>query len=133
LGARTRFENGIELRVSYAYQKTEDQSTSSELSNSPNHLGKLNLILPFYQDKVFGGVELQYRSEAKTLLGRETDPFLMVNLTLFTQRIVKGLEASASVYNLLDTKYYYPAAAEHLQDQIEQDGRGFRVKLTYRF
>ena len=96
-------------------------------------MGKLNLILPFFEDKLFGGIEFQYRSEAKTLASRETDPFWLMNVTLFSQRFFKGLEASASIYNLFDTRYYYPAAGEHLQDQLEQDGRSFRVKLTYRF
>lgn len=132
-GAQAKFENGIQVRLSYTYQETEDHATHSQVSNSPNHMGKLNLILPFFEDKLFGGIEFQYRSEAKTLASRETDPFWLMNVTLFSQRFFKGLEASASIYNLFDTRYYYPAAGEHLQDQLEQDGRSFRVKLTYRF
>jgi outer membrane receptor for ferrienterochelin and colicins len=60
-----------------------------------------------------------------------------VNLTLFSQNLIKGLELSATIYNLLDTRYDDPATQgqgrTHLQDLIEQDGRTFRVKLTYRF
>lgn len=44
-----------------------------------------------------------------------------------------GLELSGSAYNLFDTKYSDPGGDEHKQDSIEQDGRTFRVKLTYRF
>jgi len=43
------------------------------------------------------------------------------------------LEVSGSLYNLFDTKYATPAAREHLQDTIQQDGRSFRLKLTYKF
>jgi len=132
-GLKASFESGLQLRLSYTYQKTEDQATASELSNSPNQMGKLNLIVPFYADKVFGGLEFQYRSQVLTLGGQHSDPFWVANLTLFSQRIVKGLEVSASIYNLLDAKYSYPGAGEHIEDQIEQDGRSLRIKVTYRF
>jgi outer membrane receptor protein involved in Fe transport len=55
------------------------------------------------------------------------------NLTLYSQNLVKNLEFSASVYNLFDATYFYPASRFHLQDTIEADGRSFRLKLTYRF
>jgi len=60
-------------------------------------------------------------------------PSALVNLTLFSKNLVKNLEASAGVYNLLDTTYFDPASRFHLQNKIAQDGRTFRVKLTYRF
>jgi iron complex outermembrane receptor protein len=56
-----------------------------------------------------------------------------VNLTLLSQRLIKGLEISASVYNLFDTHFAFPVSQDLLQDTITQDGRGFRIKLTYRF
>lgn len=59
--------------------------------------------------------------------------YTVVNLTLFSQNLVKDLNISASVYNLLDKTYYEPASQFHLQNAIEQDGRTFWLKLTYRF
>ena len=53
--------------------------------------------------------------------------------SLFSQHLLKGLEVSGSVYNLLDKRYSDPATPFHLQDLIERDGRTFRVKVTYRF
>jgi len=120
-------------RASYALQRTEDGGTGAELSNSPRHLFKGNLIVPRYRDKLFAGLELQYHSTVRTLSGRRADDFAIGNLTLFSAEIVKGLEVSASVYNLFDTKYGFPGAGGHLQDTISQDGRSFRVKLTYKF
>jgi iron complex outermembrane receptor protein len=69
----------------------------------------------------------------RTLEGNQAEAFAVANLTLFSQKIVKGLEFSASVYNLLDTKYAFPGTEDHREDTIPQDGRSFRVKLTYRF
>jgi iron complex outermembrane receptor protein len=56
-----------------------------------------------------------------------------VNATLFSREIVKGLELSGSVYNLFNQHYSDPASGDFTQNYIEQDGRAFRLKLTYRF
>ena len=55
----------------------------------------------------------------------------MVNLSLLGRNLGKRVDLSASVYNLLDKKYFDPASAENLQQQIQQDGRSFRVKMTW--
>lgn len=120
-------------RISYAFQRAENSQTGEELSNSPRHLVKANLIVPLYEDKLLAGLELQYSSNVKTLAGNRADSYWLVNATLFSQKLVKGLEASASVYNLFDQRYGYPGGSEHIQDVIPQDGISFRVKLTYRF
>jgi iron complex outermembrane receptor protein len=72
-------------------------------------------------------------SERKTLANRHIPGFFLTNFTLFNQNVLKGLEISASVYNLFDTRYGDPGGEEHRQDVIPQDGRSFRIKLTYGF
>lgn len=128
-----RWDNGLEGGISYTFQETKDKKTGKILTNSPRHLGKLNFILPVVKDKIFAGLEVQYTSKRKTLTDNDTDDFFITNVTLLSQNILKGLEISGSVYNLFDKKYGDPGAAEHLQDIIQQDGRGFRLKLTYSF
>lgn len=54
-------------------------------------------------------------------------------MTLFSQKLIKGVEISAGVHNLFDTKYTYPGSNDHLQNLIPQDGRSVRVKLSYKF
>ncbi|HWI57857.1 MAG TPA: TonB-dependent receptor, partial [Bacillota bacterium] len=128
-----RYAGGLIARASYALQRTEDAHTGQELSNSPRHLVRATLIAPLYRDKLFTGLELQYESQVRTLGGDALDGFYVVNWTIFSQRIVKNLELSASLYNLFDIPYANPGAAEHRVADIPQDGRSFRVKLTYRF
>jgi outer membrane receptor for ferrienterochelin and colicins len=132
LELEARWTNGIRGRASYTFARTED-GDGRRLTNSPFHLAKLNLILPLALEKLFGGVEVQYTSPRRTQSGGRTGDALVLNVTLFTENIVKDLEFSASVYNLLDFRYGDPGGGEHLQDEIEQDGIGFRLKLTYRF
>jgi iron complex outermembrane receptor protein len=127
-----KFDSGLLARASYAVQETEDD-TGQELTSSPRHLAKLNLSVPLYRDNFFASLELQYHGAVRTLRGGRADDFVTANLTLFSRELVEGLEVSASIYNLFDTKYGYPGAEDHLQEVIRQDGRTFRVKLTYRF
>jgi outer membrane receptor for ferrienterochelin and colicins len=127
-----KYPGGVLIRGSYALQRAEN-TDGRELSNSPRHLGKFNLSVPVYRDKIFTSLELQYHGSVRTLAGGRVDDFLLANFTLFGRELLPGLEVSAGVYNLFDTKYGYPGAADHVQDVIRQDGRTFFGKLTYRF
>ncbi len=128
-----KWPNGLTGRISYAFQETRNKKSHDLLLNSPRHLAKANLTVPLIRDKLFLGIEEQYTSKRKTLAGNEAGSFFLTNLTLFNQNVLKGLEVSASVYNLFDREYSDPGSSEHVQDLLKQDGRSFRFKLTYRF
>jgi outer membrane receptor for ferrienterochelin and colicins len=128
-----KWENGLKGRASYSFVETRDEQTNGILVGSPKHLAKFNAISPLIKDNLFAGLEVLYTSRVKTLADNYADGFWITNLTLTYENIVKGLELSASVYNLFDVHYGYPGGSEHREDIIEQDGRSFRVKLTYRF
>jgi len=139
--------SGIRGRASYSFQDTtRNSSVAWEMPDSPNHLVKFNLSVPLLKDKIFAGVEFRYASNRRTLhnttdasgqpitvQGEDAAGYGLVNLTLFSQNLIKNIEFSASVYNVLDRKYGDPASGFHVQDIIEQDGRSFRLKLTYHF
>ena len=129
----SEFAKGIKGRASYTLQHTTDKETGARLSNSPEHIAKLNLTVPLLSEKVFGGLEVQYASESNSARGERVGGHVVTNLTLFGREILPGLDASFGIYNLFDTEYADPAGPEHRQSRIMQDGRSFRVKCTYRF
>ena len=144
LALEGKWTNGIQGRLSYTLQHTENRESHQGLVDSPTHMVKFNLSVPVWQNKIFAGLEVQYTSGRHTLFtavsppgatlsGSDAPGYAIVNFTVFSQNLLPNLEASASVYNLLDTTYYDPASRLHLQNRIEQDGRSFRLKLTYRF
>jgi outer membrane receptor for ferrienterochelin and colicins len=133
LALEGRYKSGFSARLGYAIQQTEDASTDFELSNSPRHLAKLNLIIPLWPEKVFAGIDIQYSSPVATVMGNQSEEVFLANLTLFSRPVGENLEVSASIYNLFDKKAGFSASAEHLQETIPLPGRAFRVKLTYRF
>lgn len=125
--------SGLRGRVSYALQETRDTVTNRKLSNSPEHLAKLSFVLPLYRDKMFAGFEVQYHGAVTSLYDTQVQDFWLLNVTLFTQKIVKGLEFSASVQNLLDEEYAFPANTRQVQAELPQPGRTLWFKLTYKF
>jgi iron complex outermembrane receptor protein len=133
LGVDGKWARGWQGRASYSLTDARDGVTDVRLADAPLHLAKLNVIAPLWQEKIFAGLELQYTSDRKTLAGKNAEGFVTANLTLFSRELLKGVELSASIYNLFDTKYGAPGGPELLQDAVPQDGRTWRVKVTYRF
>jgi iron complex outermembrane receptor protein len=98
--------------------------------------------VPVWKDKVFASLEWILESKRTSVYedssgnlvsGLNAPGYGLLNLTLFSQNLAPGLEVSASVYNLLDHKYSDPSPYYTQLDLIEQDGRSFRLKVTYHF
>lgn len=128
-----KWPSDIETRLVYALQETENQDTKQSLTNSPHHLVKGSLIVPLLSDQVFASLEARYVSQRRTPSGKVASDFFSTNFTLFSQNIIKNMEASLSFSNLFDQRYGDPGSDEHRQAIIEQDGRTFWVKLKYGF
>lgn len=127
-----RWKSGWSSRFSYSLQQTEEDSPDAKPINSPTHLLKFNGIAPLWDDKVFAGLEVQYTSSRNSAQG-SVPGYFMTNLTVFSQRFIKGLEASGSVYNLLNQHYSDPSTTDLAVDTIQQNGRTFLIKLNYEF
>jgi iron complex outermembrane receptor protein len=134
----TGFQLSLQLRrgrtkggASYAFQRTRDAG-SQRLVNSPSHLARASLSFTL-AEQLTAGVDAQYWSSRRTLAARETGDVFLANVTLLARRLPGRLEASASVYNLFDSRYADPGSEEHVQDVLVQDGRTFRLNLVWRF
>jgi iron complex outermembrane receptor protein len=128
-----RNDQGVSGRIFYTYQDATDVQTGERLTNSPLHVGGLLLSYPLVKRRLFLSTELRYAARRKTLSGNWTGDSTLVNMTVYGKRLVKNLDLSFSVYNVLNQKYSHPASSEHIQDSIGQDGRSFRLKITYTF
>jgi outer membrane receptor for ferrienterochelin and colicins len=133
LEAEAKWRSGLQGRVSYTLQHSRNEMTGESLTNSPNNLVQFNLTMPLLKGAGSAGIEFQYVGARRTLAGQSVDGVFVPNITLVSRRLSRNLELSASMYNLTNTTYSDPGSEEHRQDSIVQDGRNFRVKLTYRF
>jgi len=131
--ARWNWRNGLRGILSYSWQESMDRNTGLRLTDSPEQMGKLNLTVPLVFPKLFAGLEVQYTGERKSLSWEKVDSFVLTNITLTADEVLKGLDISATVYNFFDETCYDPASLAYAQDSIRQDGRTYRVKAAYRF
>jgi iron complex outermembrane receptor protein len=134
-GVAAEFEgkwgSGIATRASYSYHHARNLVADTPLVNSASQLATLNVMVPFLNQRAFAGMDVHYVGPVRTLDGSFTDPFVVPNLTLTLRPLGSRLGLTASVYNLFDNRYGYPAGDEHRQNIIRQDGRTFRVGATY--
>lgn len=124
---------GARLRSSFGIQDVSQKG--SNISNSPQILGKLNVLVPIpLMTGLKAGYELQYFGERKTINGPNTDSYFLSNLNLLSDiRWVKGLEASLTVYNLFNEHYLHPVTDSSWHNSLLQPGRTVRFRLQYRF
>ena len=128
-----KWAHSFEAGVNYAFQHARDAQTGEPLTNSPHHLANLNLAIPVVPGWISAGLDLHYVSARYTLAGKTLPGFVVPNLTIFNQPLVKGFHLSATVYNLSNTRYAYPGQDGDPEDAIYQDGRTVGLKVTYTF
>jgi len=128
-----KWRNGLAGKLSYSFQEVTSNQDGVEFANFPKHLVKFNAFGPIIRNWLGLGVEIQYASSQRNLNGTRDGGYTLVNATLLSEKTFRDLDLSFSVYNVLDKKYSNPGSREHVQSDIGQDGRTFRLKATYRF
>jgi len=127
-----KWPSGVEGRVSYTLQQSRDQQSGTMLTDSPKNLAKVNVSVPIAPRRLFASMEGQYRGKVGTLGGQEIGGFVIANATLSSPE-TRGFIISGGAYNLFNRRYADPGGAELMEDSIVQNGRTFRVKVTYHF
>ncbi len=128
-----KWSSGFATQASYTYEHPVDQHPGEIVGNIPAHLLNANLLVPFFSRKLTAGLNFHYVSGRQSLAGTVVPGFAVLNVTLFSERLMPGLDLSGGVYNLFNTPYGYPGGPEHQQGILYQDGRTLRLKLTYTF
>ena len=125
--------SGWEGRLSYTLQESHNPLDGKPLSDSPRHLAKVNLIAPLLPRKLFASFEGQGISRRLTVVDSKVGGSFVANVTLYSKDLLGKLRVSASLYNLFNKHYADPVGQEIQAGSVVQDGRTFRVKLTYLF
>lgn len=131
-----RGPGAMRLRLAYGWQKAQDKAPERSLTNSPRHLLKAQWSdsvrladVPGLQGRY--AVELLGIGPRRTLLNARLPGHVLTHLVYTTQ--VAKVDVSLGVYNLFNRGVADPASYEVREDSIRQDGRTFRLKLTYTF
>ena len=112
------------------YQLSIYKDTKKELGNSPKFSSNFGISHSLWDDKCILSLEARYLGKR---LSREPDitipSFMIINLSVHIEKIVKNLRMCVRVYNVLNKKYYDPGGGEHRMVMIEQDGRKFLLEI----
>lgn len=127
------FAKDTHLQGSLTAQRSRDLLNDRELSNSPHRMAKLRVTRALMSEQLFASAEVQYTSKASTLSGTRAPSFILTNLMLNARSLWNRFELHAGVYNLFDNKHWMPAAEEHAQSMLQQEGRTYMGRLTARF
>jgi iron complex outermembrane receptor protein len=131
LEAELRLPSGIQSLASYVLQRAEDLDSGDRLTNSPTHVGKVQVSVPG-PARLTSSVDVQIMSSRRTLAGDHVGAVALINLTL-TFPLRHGLRLAGTFHNLFDRTYFDPGSEEHRQDALQQDGRTIRVGLEWTF
>jgi len=66
-------------------------------------------------------------------MGGSSESYVLPNFTLFSRNVFDRWEISASLYNAFNQKYGDPVGNGLAENIIIQNGRGFRIKVGYKF
>jgi outer membrane receptor for ferrienterochelin and colicins len=130
--AEIKTRGGVHALTSYSVQRARDEDTRVGLTNSPRHLLKGRVMLPTVRRGSSMAVELDHISARTTLAGTRVDSATLVGLNV-VEPLNRTIAVTLRVRNLLNRRYADPGSEEHLQDQIEQNGRTFTVGLKFGF
>ena len=132
LEAQMRLRAGLEGLVSYALQNATDVDTGTTLVNSPAQMAKLRFSVPGPVQRSFASVEVLSMSGRRTLGGDMLAPAATINLSVILPAGA-AFELIGSASNLFNVQYSDPASDANLQDAIPQNGRTWRIGVTWKF
>jgi iron complex outermembrane receptor protein len=132
LSLRARFARGMSGYFSYALMRAED-GDGVRLPDFPPHTLKAGVSAPFGRERWVGSANLMYGDGRIMPAGGTSPDVFLVNATLLAPFFHRELRLAATIYNLLDRDYGYPASGEQQDlELIPQDGRTFAVRLLWR-
>jgi len=124
-------ESGLSAQASYTFSDAQDKTQNVSLANSPTNTVKMHGTIPA-SHRAFAGLELLYASPQTSYQGTQVLSSFLTNATFSTKPLWGGWQFSASCYNATNQRWYSPAGPGLVQPEIQQDGRTYRFKISYR-
>jgi len=82
--------------------------------------------------KIFASADAQYVSTLRTVAQTRLGGYFVTNFDFFARRLTERCDISAGLYNAFNKRYAQSGTIDTVETSILQDGRNFRVQLTYR-
>jgi iron complex outermembrane receptor protein len=134
LEGRYKF-SAIELYGNYFWQHPEDDATGEQLADVPTY--RMNFGLNYWLSNWGkGNLHLLHVGDSNRSAGDPRDDakgYTVVNTNFIVMDLVEGMELRATLYNVLDETYSYPAPTGSLPDDYPAPGRSVFLEARYDF
>lgn len=128
--------NSVRILTNYAYQKSEDDKTNTDVGEAPNHQfyfrtewkPKDNWLITPQLNWV--GKQKRSNSDART---KALASYTTVDLTIRQLDIIDNLDISLSVHNFFDKSVFEPSEAGGLVNDFPMAGRSIYGEIAYKF
>ena len=138
----SHLENGVTGFLGLSTADTRDLDQDSRLNNSPTFIITGGVSAPLFSEKLFISTDFQHVSDRRSPAA-DVDSFTLVNLAITSEKVFNNIDLAFNIYNLFDKGVNVPGAGEHyhydnnaddyILFNIPQDGRTFRLQLSYSF
>ena len=122
---------GMGVRISYTASNTSYSATDARVANSAVSQVKLNCRSKLSRHAL-ASLELLYVGAMTDYSGTRVPSYLLPNMTVNTNPLWGGWVFSSSMYNATNGRWFSPMGPGDPEDQIQQDGRTWRFKVSYR-
>lgn len=131
LESEWQWQGAKTLRLSYAWQHAENNK-GADLTNVPNHIGKLHFSTPILNERTHASLALRYVGERKNLTDGSVDSYTVADVTLASEPL-SGMDVSVGIRNLFDEQYDHVSYDGNQDGLLAQDGRSIWLRVGYRF
>jgi iron complex outermembrane receptor protein len=124
------------LSGNYAFQRSIDKTTDSDVANTPQHQIYLDNRWEFMPQWHFNAILnwVAERKRAKNDLRPPMEDYTLVDFVVLGQDILQGLDIKLSVFNAFDEKAYEPSPdGTFIPGDYPLAGRNFYIGLNYQF
>jgi hypothetical protein len=101
--------------------------------NSPEQLGVVGVSVPLWADRLFASTEARLVGPQRALQGKTVGLCADWGATLHGRSLVRGLDVSLSLRNLLNRRFDVPVSTEHTQPTVAGDGITLWGTVGYAF
>lgn len=124
----------LETTASLSLDQAMDTTEHDVLPNAPGRMAKVRGAIPVWRERVYFSTDFQYLSARWTMSRASTRPVALVNATLSTNKLFRGLDLVAGMRNALNWGYTDPIALPMVAwvDQMPANGRSAFVKVIWR-
>jgi iron complex outermembrane receptor protein len=122
-----------DLDLSWSFQRSRDDDSGERPANSPSHLAQLGATAPLAGEALRLGLAVRAMSSRIAPNGGTAPAWAVADLNLLGRDLDRGLRISAGLYNVFDAAWYDVGGEEHVQRLLRQDGRNFRLALSWSF